>query len=391
MRYKPFLCHKRQKAAAVTYLKRQLCIRGAGGWQDTAELPMGGNFLPDIERAIKHDTGGFIWWGTKDTLQSPVVCGTELPTALTRAKADPDYAVMPVLVELEPGRDAAAIAAAIGPAYAQQLLDRNGVVKRTKQPLRELAREAAREYVKQLVKGAPAGPLDVAIAAFRAPTEEHVLTLDWRSLFNANTRTLEPGAVETIIEALADIREALQSRERSPQVNVEVALPLPLAMLVGHEWRRITQLRVTVRTVNPGDGELLVVEPTATAPGTWSAARTATLPGSGPFVVGVSVGTSLGATIDRYAADHDARGFEHLHFDRDCESDPLDADEVRALAAHVAKRLNTLQSDGAPKHLLLRGPASLAVAIGLAANGTGPTCVPFYDGHDYYVGGLWIG
>lgn len=128
-----------------------------------------------------------------------------------------------------------------------------------------------------------------------------------------------------------------------------------------------------------------------TSPGMWPPARKATLPGSGTFVLGVSVGASLGATIDRYAADHDARGFEHLHVERDCENDPLDADEVRALAAHVVKRLNTLQSDGAPKHLLLRAPASLAVAIGLAANGTGPTCVPFYDGHDYYVGGIWIG
>ena len=54
-------------------------------------------------------------------------------------------------------------------------------------------------------------------------------------------------------------------------------------------------------------------------------------------------------------------------------------------------RLNELHAEGVPKHLLLRAPASLATAIGLAANGTGPTYVPFYDGHDYYVGGLWVG
>jgi hypothetical protein len=42
VRYRPFLSHKRQKAAAVSYLKEQLCVRGAGGWQDTAELPLGG-------------------------------------------------------------------------------------------------------------------------------------------------------------------------------------------------------------------------------------------------------------------------------------------------------------------------------------------------------------
>jgi hypothetical protein len=391
MRYKPFLSHKRQKAAAVAYLKRQLCIRGAGGWQDTDELPMGGNFPDDIERAINEDTGGCIWWATKDTLKSEIICATELPTALDRAQTDPTYAVVPVFVDLRPGRDFDAIEAALGPAYAKQMLDRNGVLRRAKQPVRELAREAAREYVKQLVKGVPDRSVDVAVTAFRAPTERHDLTLDWRCLFDPDTRVLQPAAVETIVETLGDIREAVQSRERTPQVSVEVALPLPLAMLLGYEWRHITQLRVTVKTVNPGDGELLVVEPAAAASRSWPAPRVVELPGSGPFVVGVSVGASLGTTIDRYAAEHEGRGFEHIHVDRDPQADPLDADDVRSLAAHVVRRLNELQAAGVPKHLLLRGPASLATAIGLAANGTGPTCVPFYDGHDYYVGGLWIG
>lgn len=391
MRYKPFLSHKRQKAAAVAYFKEQLCIRGAGGWQDTAELPASGNFPEDIARAINEDTGGFIWWGTRDTLNSEVICATELPTALDRAKADPTYSIMPVFVELHPGRDSDAIKAAIGPAYAKQLLDRNGVLRRTSQPLRELAREAAREYVKHLVTAVPAGPLHVAVTAFRAPTEKHDLTMDWRSLFDLDTRALQTGAVETIIEALGDIREALQSRERCPEVTVEVALPIPLAMLLGYEWRHTTQLRVSVKTVNPGDGGLLVVDAAPTRAAAMPDARAMDLDGSGPFVLGLSVGASLGTTIDRYAADHGARAFEHIHIDRDPHTDPLSAEDIRGIAAHVVKRLNQLQADGTPKHLLLRGPASLAVAIGLAANGTGPSLVPFYDGHDYYVRGLWIG
>src|SRR3954471_13040862 len=67
MKYKPFLSHKRQKAAAVTYLKQQLCLRGAGGWQDTAELPMGGQFINDIVCAIEEDTGGVLFWAGKGT------------------------------------------------------------------------------------------------------------------------------------------------------------------------------------------------------------------------------------------------------------------------------------------------------------------------------------
>lgn len=390
MRYKPFLSHKRQRAKAVGYLKEQLCARGAGGWKDTDDLPRGGASKKNIVRAIERDTGGFIYWATKDTLTSDIICKTELPAALDRAKQDPTYSLLPVFVELQPS-DGPAIAAAIGPDYAERLLEHNGIVRRPKQPLHEVARETAREYVKLLVRNVPSGPVSVAITAFRAPTEQHDLTLDWRALFDAESRTLRTGAIETFIEALGDIREALQSRSRVPRAHVEIALPMPLAMLVGYEWRYVTQLCVTLRTVQPGTGEMLVVEPGGPSSTEWPEPRVEALPGAGPSVLAVSVGSTLGKTVDRYAAEHDARKLEHLHIDRDPVADPLDANDVRGLAAKVVKRLNELQADGSPKHLLLRTPASLAAAIGLAANGTGPTWVPFYDGHDYYVGGLWIG
>jgi len=115
--------------------------------------------------------------------------------------------VVPVLVDLKPGRDSAAIRAAIGPAYAEQLLSSNGILHRNGQSLEALARETARRYVAQLVRGLPGGAVDVAITAFRAPTEQHDLTLDWRSVFDPDTRALAPGAENTILEALGDIRD----------------------------------------------------------------------------------------------------------------------------------------------------------------------------------------
>jgi len=390
VRYKPFLSHKRQRATAVTYLKEQLCIRGAGGWKDSDDLPRGGPSRNEIVRAIERDTGGFIYWATRDTLASEVICKTELPAALDRAKDDPTYSVLPVFVELQPS-DSRAIAAAIGPSYAERLLDRNGITRHRKQSLHEVARETAREYVKRLVRNLPPGPVDIAITAFRAPTEQHDLTLDWRALFDARDRTLRTGAIETFVEALGDIREALQSRDRTPEVRVEIALPLPLAMLVGYEWRYVTQLQVTVKTVNPVGGDVLVVEPGSPACHSWPEPKIQKLRSTGPFVLAVSVGSALGQTVHRYADEHCATAFESLHIDRDPVVDPLDAAEIRGLARYVIKRLNELQASGTPKHLLIRGPAALATAVGLAANGAGPTWVPFYDGHDYYRGGLWIG
>lgn len=390
MKYKPFLSHERERARAVAYLKEQLCVRGAGGWKDTDDIPKGAQFRAELVEAIEHGTGGFIWWATKDTLDSEVIRELELPTALDRAKEDPGYPVMPVFVDLSPSSDRSHVEAAIGAEYAERLLGANGIVRAPRQPLRELAREAAREYAKQLVKSVPTGPVDATVTAFRAPTEEHDLTLDWRSMFEADSRTLATGAIETFVEALGDIREALQSRGRTPHISAELNLPLPLAMLVGYEWRTTTQLQLTVKTVNP-DGSVLVVEPAAAAmPHEPAVAREAELTGTGPFVLALSVGADLGATVDRYAAEHDARGFEHLHVGLGV-NELLDADGVRALALHVVARMNELQAAGAPKHLLLRTPATVAAAIGRAANATGPTWVPFYDGRDDYVGGLWIG
>ncbi|MGH2890398.1 MAG: hypothetical protein ACRDNJ_12305 [Solirubrobacteraceae bacterium] len=146
-----------------------------------------------------------------------------------------------------------------------------------------------------------------------------------------------------------------------------------------------------MNTVNPATGQMLTVAPGGPRSALAPAVRSGAPAGAGPFVLAVSVGTPLGATVERYADEHDAYAFEEMHVDRDAGEEPLDADDIRALAALVIKRLNELHAAGKEKHLLLRCPASLAVAIGLASNGTGPTWVPFYDGHDYYVGGLTIG
>jgi len=389
LRYKPFLSHKREQAGAVTYLKQQLCIRGAGGWKDTDDLAKGGQFNGDIIAAIEHETGGFILWATRDILESSVICETELPTALDRGLRDSTYAVLPVFVDLRP-RDREVIESKLGAVYTDRLLDRNGLVRKSRQSLKALAREAAREYVRRLVAGVPAGPVSVAVSSFRAPTEQHDLSLDWRPLFDAETRTLHPDAADTICETLDDIRVALQVRDRAPDLHVELTLPMPLAMLVGYRWRETTQLRVTLKTLNPG-GDLLVVPPAPPAAMAWPTAEIAAFDRPGPFVLAVAVGPTLGETVERYAHAHDARGFEYLHVDRDPRVHPLGSDEIRSLAADIARRLHAIKATGAPKHLLLRGPAVLAAAIGLATNAVGPTWVPFYDGHEYYADGLSIG
>lgn len=387
MSYRPFLSHKRKHQEVVRLLKRELQARGAGGWKDTDDLRLGRPFKRGLKRAIKRETGGFIWWATKDTLDSPVIRKTELPVGLRRARRERAYPFVPVFVELRPGdgEDMAAIAAAIGKRRADQMLDLNGVVPEPTETEEALARRVAREYLHQMVEGLPPGRVDIAVTAFRAPTEQHDITLDWRGLFDAELREPHRGAAATFVESLADVRDGLQRRDGAPALCVDVNLPLPLAILLGYEWRNTTQLRVTIQADQGANPPLLVAPSTATNY-EWPEPRAEDLPGDGPYVLAISVDRTLGDAVGRYAERQDASAFEHVHV-----PGRLDADGVRDLAAHVAGRLSALHSDGKSKHLLLQCPAALAAAIGLAANGTGPTWVPFWDGHDDYVSGVHIG
>lgn len=48
------------------------------------------------------------------------------------------------------------------------------------------------------------------------------------------------------LDALANAREAFQARERGPVLSLDSDLPLPLAFLVGYEWRSTTRLRLRI-------------------------------------------------------------------------------------------------------------------------------------------------
>jgi hypothetical protein len=65
MTIKPLLSHKRQNERSVRLLKEMLQLYGAGGWKDTDDLGVGTRTLEGIRRAIREETNGFIWWGTK--------------------------------------------------------------------------------------------------------------------------------------------------------------------------------------------------------------------------------------------------------------------------------------------------------------------------------------
>ena len=391
MPYKPFLSHKREDAADLAVLHGELCLRGAGGWQDVAELRLGQRWKAAFSRAIGHETGGFIWYGTRNSLDSRTIRRIEMPAALRRARRDGrGYPVVPLFVDLSPDKDRDAIKKAFGRRRGSQLLELQGVVRDEDENLADFAKRAARRYINDLVRDHADGVFRVAITGGRPPTGQHDLSLDWRRLLDLDGRPVDDAVIPTFVETLADVRGAAQMRHACPHLVVEPHLRLPLAALVGWEFNRVRPVKLTV--VQPTGGQLFAVEDLPADPNIWPAPRVHTLSGNGPTVVAVSVGKDFGDSVIEYARTQDAREAVHLHIPVDGFADrALPPEAICSLAQWTVDRLAELNTRPVPKHLVLLGPVSLAVRIGAAANGTGRTFLPVWDGNVGYRSGVIIG
>lgn len=381
MKVRPFLSHKREDALVVSRLKATLCLYGAGGWKDTDDLRVGVHTPSAIRKAILEETGGFVWWGTRKALGSDVINCLEVPTALERTDAQPLYPLIPIFVDISPGKDRAEIEEAIG-ARTENFLDRNGVVRGRSEGAGAFRQRIAQRYVRDAIQFITDNPTTVAFRALSEPSGDHDLTFDWRAVIGERSRRLEANSIPILLDALAIAREAFQSRSESPQLRLDLDLPLPLALLVGYEWRITTRLRLEFRqrtgssfTWIDADGSV------AEAP----KPKMKSFDRDGPTVVAVSCKDSLRRSACRYAEDISASELVMFH-----EPGLIDARRLRALARRGADELRALNNRGKEKHLLIRGPTSLAAMIGAASNACGLVTVPFWDG-THYVWPLLVG
>jgi hypothetical protein len=383
MRIRPFLSHKRANAFAISQLRGELQLRGAGGWKDTEDLRLGADTPEAIVHAIDYQTGGFIWYGTQKALESEPINKLEIPQALKRATRDPNYTVTPVFVDISPKADVHAVRAAMGRRCSDQLLRRNGIERARREPLRLLMRRVARRYVQDAIIGMETSLTTAILTVFRPTSGDNDLTVDWRSIFDEERRSFREGGLEIATEALADIRQSLQRRSSNPVVRVELYLPLPIALLVGYEWRFTTGLRLEV--LQPRGEQTLAVEsgrhvtwaPQAPSHMTWRR--------EGPAVVAVGVGEPLDAAGKVYSEQVHAMSLDVYHV-----PGLVGAKELLGLTAAVVRHLRHLNDSGIRKHLLIRGPDGLALLLGAAMNATGPTVTPFWNGVAY-VNPLVIG
>lgn len=246
MKIRPFLSHKRQDALVVGRLRTTLQLYGAGGWKDTEDLRLGASTSSEIRRVIFEETGGFLWYGTQRALDSEVINKLEIPAALERANSEPLYPLVPVFVDISPGKSRAEINEAIGDRV-DDFLDRNGIIRKKSEAAGAFRERIVQRYVRDAIRSLAPGPVTVSFRALSEPSGDHDLTFDWRAVLDERSRLLGAGSVPTLLDALANAREALQSRSESPRLRLDLDLPLPLAFLLGYEWRVTTRLRLEIR------------------------------------------------------------------------------------------------------------------------------------------------
>jgi len=384
MRTRPFLSHKREDRRAVIALKQVLAVYGVGGWRDLDDLHLGELSQPGFEDAINNVTGGCIWYGTKRVLGSWYVNNVELPAVVARKRREPGYPLVPVFSTISPREARAALRRAATEPDAKLtkddvavFADGNGYVRERAQRTHQFHVEVARRYVVSAVSSLHQTSYSAAITALTEPSGTQDFTLDWRTLLDPRSRVVVDGAAEVIRDALTTFRDVVKPTAEFPHLILDLDLPLPLAAMVGYDWRVTSRLKLTIRqrtrsgiTLVNGDGR------TATTFAPWTETE---LRDTGPTVVAVAttaegLACPLGAYVNQVCA---SRTLE-LHMPGE-----LDAPSIRALARHTASALRASNAAGHETHLLLAGPAALAALVGTSANAAGPVTMPFWNGSAY--------
>jgi hypothetical protein len=375
MRTRPFLSHKRQDQRAVIALKCELCLSGTGGWRDLDDLAPGEGTLPGFDKAINQTTGGFIWYGTNRAAASSYVNTVELPRAAARKRREAAYPLVPVFLA-PPAAVLPVVESMLSSLDYETFSDCNGEV-RGRRSNAEFHRHVAQRYTRAAIDGLPQDRITVAATAMSEPNGEHDFTLDWRQVVPERTRVLAPGVEERLRMSLANLREGFQPKATFPEITLDINLPLPLAILLGYEWRVTTNLRLVAHQ-RVGSTRIVVRGRGAAASGfpDWIEHH---LGGSGPTVFAISTTNApLEGPLAVYAREHQAGRTLALHV-----PGVLDATGIRGLARHVAEKARAVGHDGLPRHLLIAGPVSLALFVGAAWNANGPISVPLWDGSGY--------
>lgn len=385
----PFLSYKRTDGGLADDLETALVQLGVGPWRDVRSLGLGKPTLRSIRRAIRRETDGFLWLATCDSLKSEIICRIEIPQALRRQRWSrgryPFVALYSGLDPYDPSIEAAIGARFSRARAAKKLRDLNGVVRNAGEDDPSFAWRAACAYQRAEIARLALSQRKVRVQIITSKTasRDADLVLDWSALLIEGWPTDEV-QFQRVLAAIRCLRDSVKAAPRPVVLELTVDVRLPLAALLGWELSRariddviVTQGRQN-SNIEVGDDERRelgdVVE------------NRQSLGGSGPNVIAVSSVNDLAVTSLRYADAVDARSLTTIHV-----LERLDSAGVAGLVAQLRDILNTLNDAGGEKHLLIRGPSSLAFWLGRNATGTGETVLPFWNQADNYDGYVTIG
>ena len=385
MSLRPFLCHARADRSRLEVFSTELSIAGADGWQDVNDLRLGRRNKREIRRVLAEEAGGLIWFGTPAATNSKFIRRVEVPAALVRSNRG-DFPLVPVFADLRPSElRAVRFCWPRWRTSLARLIDHNGIIRDDGEADELLWQRASHAYVRHAVLARGNQPARVAISCVAAPERTADIVLDWRSLIGAS-RTMDPRGPARAHAALANLRKAFQEAG-AKRIEVSAQLFLPLAVLVGLEFAPMTGLTLVVEQRTQTTTRWISVEELADPFDSADVEVERQIRGGvGPTVVVVSTPEPIVGAVARYCDQINAREVITLH-----AATLLDRPMTGVLARQVAAILADLTDRGVEKHLLIRGPVSLAVLIGAAGNTMGRTTVPLWNGDGGYGPGLVLG
>jgi hypothetical protein len=382
MSLRPFLCHARVDRVRLEAFSAELSLMGADGWQDVNDLRLGRPNEAEIRRVIAEEAGGFIWFGTGASVGSRFIRKVEVPAALARAAREP-FPVVPLFSDVRP-RDLPRPRLPV-PRWRGSLAalgGRNGVLRQDGEGDAALWARAAAAYVRHGILARGSSPITVSVSCSAVPDRSAEVALDWRALVGKGP-LIDPGDGGRAITAAANLRAAMREAAIG-KVRITGDVYLPLAVALGLEWRAVSGLALDV-VQRVGAGTIVVSSDTL-ASGFSVRPDRRVLRGEGPVIVAVSAPEAIDGAVERYADRVGAQEIVRLHAPH-----LLSDSQIGGLARQAATVLANLSDQGRDKHLIIRGPMSLALMIGAAGNAIGPTQVPLWDRAGDYLAGLMVG
>ncbi|WP_217923120.1 SAVED domain-containing protein [Miltoncostaea oceani] len=381
MSLRPFLCHAREDRLRLEEFSAQLSLMGADGWQDVNDLRLGSPSEGEIRRVIAEDAGGFIWFGTPASMTSRFIRKVEIPAALGRGRRG-GFPVVPLFSDLRPGdlprRPRLCLPRWRGSLAALGGL--NGVLRADGEDDPTLWRRAAGDYVRHALVARGSAPITISFSCTAVPDHTAEVAVDWRAVVEETTSGIDGARVT---HAAGNLESAL--REAGVRrVRITGDLYAPLAAALGYQWRAVSGLQLEV--AQRFGGREMTVSSKMLASGFSVVPARQARGGEGPVLVVVSAPEPIDGAAGRYADEIGAEEIITLHAPH-----VLSEDQIGGLAQQAARLLADLSDLGRDKHLVVRGPMSLAIMIGAASNAIGPTRVPLWDRSGGYLPGLVIG